>query len=79
MFSAYNVTPATLEMVRLRLEGKLAYYMEERIARLGGQIVSGEVLEVRQHAILADRIVVSMSLVIPAPFNNVDINVQVVI
>jgi hypothetical protein len=77
-FGVTNVVTNTLELVRLRLEGRIAYFMQIENPRLGGQLIDGEVLSVRQHAYLTDTVVVELRLVYPSPFNNVEIFQQII-
>jgi hypothetical protein len=77
-FGKTNVVTNTLELVRLRLEGRISYFMQVESPLLGGQLIDGEVLEVRQHSTLTDTVVVNMRLVYPSPFNNVEIFQEIV-
>jgi hypothetical protein len=79
LFGVSNATDGTLEIVRLALEGKIAEYKQTHIARLGGQLVDGTVVEVRRHGVMSDRIVVNTDLTLPAPLNNVDMYQQIVV
>ena len=78
-FGVANVVPSSLEQVRLAIEGRITFYKEVRIQRIGGQLIDGEVLEVRQHAVSKDRIVVNTNLTVPAPINNAELNQTIVI
>jgi hypothetical protein len=73
-----NVTPGTIEIIQNRVEGIIEFYKEVRIARLGGQLTEGQVLEIRQHSILKDRIVVNLELLVPVPLNNLELHLQIV-
>ena len=39
MIGVYNVTPSTLDLIELRLEGTIEYFYEVRIERIGGQLI----------------------------------------
>jgi hypothetical protein len=78
-FGVSNVVPSSLEQIRLAVEGQIAYFKEVRIARIGGQLIDGEVVEIRQHAVSKDRIVINTRLTIPAPLNNAELNQVIVI
>jgi hypothetical protein len=57
-----NVTPSTLDLIELRLKGVIEQFKEIRIERIGGQLIEGEILEVRQHAVLKDRVVADLEI-----------------
>ena len=78
-FGVANVVASSLEQIRLEIEGQIAYFKEVRIASIGGQLIDGEVLEVRAHAVAADRVVINTSLTIPTPINNAELYQQIVI
>ena len=74
----YNVTPNTLDILELRARGIIEYLKEVRVERLGGQVVDGEIVSVRQHSIFLDRVVMDIKLTIPVPLNNLEVNLQIV-
>jgi hypothetical protein len=73
-----NVTPSTLDLIELRLKGVIEQFKEIRIERIGGQLIEGEILEVRQHAVLKDRVVADLELTVPVPLNNLEIHLKII-
>jgi len=73
-----NVTPSTLDLIELRLIGVIEQFKEIRIERIGGQLIEGEILEVRQHAVLKDRVIVDMELTVPVPLNNLELHLRII-
>ena len=73
-----NVTPGTIEIVEVRLEGVISRFEQVFFQRLGGQLINGEVLEVRQHTLLKDRLVANLQLTVPVPLNNLEVHLQIV-
>jgi hypothetical protein len=47
-------------------------------ARLGGQLVSGEIEQLRPHATLRDRFLVELDLTLPFPLNNIEAHLKLV-
>jgi len=78
-FGVSNAVPTALELIRLAVEGQITYFKEVRIARIGGQIIEGEVGNVRRHSVSRDRIIINTILVIPTPINNAELRQQIVI
>jgi hypothetical protein len=73
-----NVTPSTLELIRLRLTGVFAELGQTYVDRLGPQVIEVTDVEVRQHRILKDRVVVNATLTVPVPMNNIEVHLQIV-
>lgn len=73
-----NVTPGTIEIVEVRLTGVISQFEQVFVQSLGGQLIDGEILEVRQHTLLKDRIVANLQLTVPVPLNNLEVHLQIV-
>jgi hypothetical protein len=70
-----NVTASALKLLKLELEAAIGFLKSNEFTeRLGAQLIDGEVIQVRQHAVLADRVVVVLDLTFPAPMNNIEIH-----
>jgi hypothetical protein len=72
-----NVTPDTLAMMEQTLRAALDSLTISRTPRIGAQITSYEVVEIRQHALLKDRVVITVNLVVPYPVNNIELRLVV--
>lgn len=75
-----NVTPVI--QARLQLEGeKLIRVLqtEAETQDLGGQVISGTVVEVRRHVLLKDRYVMNVDLLVPTPLNNIEVHLRVLL
>jgi hypothetical protein len=79
MIGVTNVTPGTLDVIHLRVEAVIDRFKEVQIERVGGQLIDGTVLSVRQHNTLHDRVVINVQEVAPAPLNNIELFQQIVI
>lgn len=73
-----NVTPGTIEIIEVRLEALLSEFKQVQIQHLGGQLIEGEIVEVRQHSLLKDRVVATLTLTVPVPLNNLEVHLQIV-
>lgn len=78
MIGVYNVTPATLDLIELRLEGTIEYFKEVRVERIGGQLTDGSIIDVRQHTLLKDRVIADLELTVPVPLNNLVVSLQII-
>lgn len=83
VFSPYigisNVTPGTLALLRAETNAALRYLESNAyVPRLGSQLISGDIVALRAHATLQDRILVSVDLVLPFPLNNVELHMRLV-
>lgn len=69
-----NVTPSFLSVLRALTESGIAYLKSVNyLERLGAQLIDATIVELRQHAVLRDRIVIVLSLQVPAPANNIEV------
>ncbi len=74
-----NVTPSLISLMRLEILSLLNVLQTEKFtATLGGQVGTNAVLlDIRQHLILKDRIVIIIDPDLPYPFNNAEIHLVV--
>jgi hypothetical protein len=74
-----NVTPSTLVQLRVDLIAAINILTNSNfVGRLGPQLISGEIVELRAHATLRDRIVAAINLVVPSPLNNLELHLVLV-
>jgi len=73
-----NVTPSTLDLVELRVGGTISFFQEVRIERIGGQLIDGEITDIRQHLTLKDRVVVEVTLTVPVPLNQLELHLSII-
>lgn len=78
LIGQFSVTPTVLDLIELRLEGAIEFLKEIRVERLGGQITEATIEDVRQHAIMKDRVVVEIEVFVPVPLNNISVYLQIV-
>ena len=73
-----NVTEATLRAVRLELLNVIEEFKSaQSTSVIGGQLNDGLISEIRMHSVFKDRIVVRLTLDVPAPLNNIDLTLVV--
>jgi hypothetical protein len=72
-----NVVEGVLQAMRQSIEAALDEMTIDRTPRIGPQLVSYNVRELRQHALLKDRVVVTIDLVVPYPINNIELRLVV--
>lgn len=73
-----NVTPSALTVIRVQLEAAIEYLKANGFTpTLGGQLIDGNILQLRQHALLKDRVVAALSLQVPYPLNNLELHLVV--
>ena len=73
-----NVTPSALTVIRVQLEASIEYLKANGFTEsLGGQLIDGEITQLRAHALLRDRVVASVTLTVPYPLNNVELHLVV--
>lgn len=72
-----NVTPGTRQRLQLEADALVETLKGENApADLGGQLLSGTTVNVRNHTLFRDRFVVDVAAVIPYALNNVDVHIQ---
>jgi hypothetical protein len=73
-----NVTPSTVEEVRAAAQaGIMELSSHNYVRRLGTQIISGTITDCRAHAVLRDRIQLSIGVVLPYSLNNLELHLVV--
>lgn len=75
-----NVTPETIELIHNQIQFGIGYLSSYTDAGLiGSQVIAegSEILEVRQHPTLKDRIVAKIRLNLPAPLNHIEMHIEV--
>jgi hypothetical protein len=74
-----NVSDSTITLLRAEINGALKFLMSTSFSqRLGSQLVTGSIIDIRRHEIFADRIVIALNLVLPTPLNNIDAHLLLV-
>lgn len=69
-----NVTPKFLILLRRQLMATTDFLKANgSTPSLGGQLISAEILELRQHAVNPDQVVIKIGLTIPYPANILDV------
>tara|TARA_Y100001938_G_scaffold120883_1_gene168016 strand:- start:5357 stop:8071 length:2715 start_codon:yes stop_codon:yes gene_type:complete len=73
-----NVTPSALDMINVEVTAAIDFLKANGYTdTLGGQLIDGEITQLRQHALLKDRVVIVVNLEIPYPMNNVEVHLVV--
>lgn len=73
-----NVTPSALTVMRVQLDATIEFLKANGFTEtLGGQLIDGTVTELRQHALLRDRVVAAVTLDVPYPINNVELHLVI--
>ena len=72
-----NVTPRVLDALSVAIADVIAELQAVATPLLGGQLITAEVLELRQHLTLLDHVVVTISLTIPYALNNIQLRLVV--
>lgn len=74
-----NVTPSALSILRAETRASIkALESTNFIPRIGPQLISGEIVELRPHATLLDRVVIVVDLTMPFPLNNIEGHLRLV-
>jgi hypothetical protein len=70
-----NVTPTMIQILRGEIISLIEQFKNTIINdRLGPQIISADILELRAHPTLRDRIVARIDIELPFPFNNLELH-----
>ena len=73
-----NVTPNTVELLRIEIETGVSVLQQAPAASLtGGQLVDATLTDLRQHAVLKDHVVAELDLTLPYPLNNFDLTLVI--
>jgi hypothetical protein len=70
-----NVTPAMIDIIRGEILAQVASLKNTiTVARLGPQVIDAEILELRVHPTLRDRVLARIALELPFPLNNIELH-----
>jgi len=73
-----NVTPSALNLMRVQTVSAIEFLKSNGfVERLGGQLIDGDIVELAQHPLLKDRVLITLSLEIPYPANNIEVHLTV--
>lgn len=72
-----NVTPEFIGLLEIVLGKALDTFTESTTQTLGPQIITYEITEIRQHEVLRDRVVATVELTLPSPFNNFELHLVI--
>ena len=72
-----NITPGTIELLRQRFEMVTDELKLNGTPNTGGQLITAEIADIRQHAVFKDKVVVQANLTIPYPMNNIELKLVV--
>lgn len=74
-----NVTPSAISILRAETRGAIKFLESANfVPRLGPQLIEGDIVELRPHATLKDRVVVVLDLTLPFPMNNIEVHLRLV-
>ena len=73
-----NVTPSALDILSVEVTASIDFLKANGFTdTLGGQLIDGTITQLRQHALLKDRVVIVLDLEIPYPMNNIEVHLVV--
>ena len=73
-----NVVTGTLALLRSETNAGLRFLEGNAfIPKLGGQLVTGNIVELRPHFTLKDRVVITLALDLPEALNNIEAHLVV--
>jgi len=73
-----NVTPSALDILSVEVTASIDFLKANGFTdTLGGQLIDGVITQLRQHALLKDRVVIVLELEIPYPMNNIEVHLVV--
>jgi len=73
-----NVTPSMQALLEFEVRRLVDLLKTERFTiQLGGQLIEGEIVELRPHLTLRDRYVLTLNITIPYPFNSFEVHLVV--
>lgn len=74
-----NVTPSAISILRAETRGAIKFLESANfVPRLGPQLIEGQIVELRPHATLKDRVVIVLDLTLPFPMNNIEVHLRLV-
>ena len=75
-----NVVESFLEQMEAQTRSGIARLQSSNLVpQLGGQLVDGELISVRPHELLKGHVIVDLSLTFPAPANNIDAHLLILV
>lgn len=73
-----NVTPSALDIMNVEVTATIDFLKANGYTdTLGSQLIDGTITQLRQHALLKDRVVIVLNLEIPYPMNNIEVHLVV--
>ena len=73
-----NVTPSALNLMRVQTVSAIEFLKSNGfVERLGCQLIDGDIVELVAHPLLKDRVLITLSLEIPYPANNIEVHLTV--
>lgn len=73
-----NVTPSALDILNVEVTATIDFLKANGYTdTLGSQLIDGTITQLRQHALLKDRVVIVLNLEIPYPMNNIEVHLVV--
>jgi hypothetical protein len=73
-----NAQPGMIGIVETEVKEIIDFLVNNgTTAELGGQLISGDIRVLRIHPLLRDRIEIVLDLVVPAPLNNIELNLVI--
>jgi hypothetical protein len=73
-----NVTPSALNLMRVQTVSAIEFLKSNGfVERLGSQLIDGDIVELAVHPLLKDRVIITLTLTIPYPANNIEVHLTV--
>jgi hypothetical protein len=72
-----NVTPDTITVLNSLFDTVTLVLKTNGTVRSGPQLIEAELVQIRQHALFKDRVVIEANLSVPYPLNNIDLKLVV--
>jgi len=73
-----NVTPSALSILKIEIEQIIGFLKSSPFeARLGPQLIDADIVQLRPHLLLKDRVVAIVNITIPYPLNNLEVHLVV--
>jgi hypothetical protein len=72
-----NVTPDTITVLNSLFDTVSLVLKTNGTVRSGPQLIDATLVQIRQHALFKDRVVIEANLSVPYPLNNIDLKLVV--
>ena len=72
-----NVTPDTITVLNSLFDTVTLVLKTNGTVRSGPQLIEADLVQIRQHALFKDRVVIEANLTVPYPLNNIDLKLVV--